>query len=322
MTEPRIHHYLSQCYLKGFTPTGRKDGQLFAINLSDGSSFRPKPANVGAERDFNRIEGLLPGALERALSGFEAEVDAALVRVRQSHSIDEHEDWNAVLNLMALFAVRNPRFRGVVRDFVEETSRLMLDMTLATPQRLEVEVRSMKAAGGIDDEPRIRYDQIKRFHEENDYRVEVPKSWHIKTELKSHDKVLRTMRDRRWLLCMANQAPGGFITSDHPVCLIHSDGTFPSFQRPVGHGLANSTVIFPLGHKLLTVGTFEGSSGVRQLSPLQVGYMNSIVYAYAERQIYARDDTFDIILGADLISGAELSRRLAAGNEETSPNLP
>ncbi len=56
MTEPRKHHFISQCYLKGFTRSGRKDGQLFAINISDGSSFCTKPASVGAKRDFNRIE--------------------------------------------------------------------------------------------------------------------------------------------------------------------------------------------------------------------------------------------------------------------------
>ena len=313
MTEARIHHYISQCYLKGFTRDGTKDSQLFAINLSGGSTFSTKPKNVGAERDFNRIEGHPPGELERELSSFESEVDAALDRIRQLRSIDNPDDWNAVLNLMALFAVRNPRLREIARDFVDRTSRIILSLALATPERWESQLRQMKAAGVIDDEPRISYEQLKSFHEKGEYDIGISKASHIAREFMTHDSVLKTMATRKWLLCIANRESGGFCTSDHPVCLIHSDGETPTFQRPVGYGTVGSTVIFPIGCELLAVGTFEGSGGVRQLSPFQVAYMNGVVCSYALRQIYAPDASFRVLVGNNLnpITGAELSRRLA-----------
>lgn len=323
MTEPRLHHHVSQCYLKGFTQEGTKDSQLYAVNLSDGSSFCTIPKNVGAERDFNRVEGRPPGEIERALSGFEGKVDAALRRIRQTRSIDNPKDWNAVLNLMALFAVRNPRMRENVHTSIDHMSRIIMDMALATPERWESQVQRMKAAGAMKGEPRVGYDELKKFHEEGNYNIEVSIALHIAQEFKIQDTILRTMADRRWLLCSAKQDSGGFLTSDHPVCLMHSDGTPPTFQRPIGHGMRNSTVIFPLGNELLAVGTFEGSGGVRLLSPLQVAHMNGVVCAYAERQIYARDETFRVWGGKKRgpMTSVELTRLLAvqdASADQTS----
>ena len=79
-------------------------------------------------------------------------------------------------------------------------------------------------------------------------------------------------------------------------------------------------MIFPLGRELLAVGTFEGSGGVRQLSRFQAAYMNGIVCGYAQRQIYARDASFRVLVGNNVepITGTELSRRLAAGDENSN----
>ena len=139
-----------------------------------------------------------------------------------------------MLNLMALFAVRNPRLRETARDFIDSTSRLMMSLVLATPERWESQVRQMKAAGVIDDEPRVSYEQVKRFHEKGEYDIEISTASHIAREFKTHDSVLKTMAARKWLLCIADLESGGFISSDHPVCLMHSDGETPSIGRPVG----------------------------------------------------------------------------------------
>jgi Protein of unknown function (DUF4238) len=313
MMNARNHHFISQCYLKGFTEGGTKDSQLFAVNLSDGSSFSTKPKNVGAERDFNRVEGRPPGELEAALSSFESTVNAALGRIRSLCRIDNLDDWNAVLNLIALFAVRNPRLRECERKFIDRTLRMMLSTTLATPERWESQVRRMKAAGTLQDESNVSYEQVKEFHEQGEYDIGISNARQIELEFGSHDSVLSTLVARKWQLCISDPGSGGFIASDHPVCLMGSDGTMPSFQHPIGYGTADSTVIFPLGCELLTVGTFQGVGGVVQLSPFQVAYMNGTVCAYARRQVYARDATFRVLIGKNRepLTGAELSRQLA-----------
>jgi hypothetical protein len=49
------HHYVPQCYLKGFAED-RDNPKLFVIDGKEQRSFCTAPANVAAERDFNRIE--------------------------------------------------------------------------------------------------------------------------------------------------------------------------------------------------------------------------------------------------------------------------
>lgn len=61
----RAHHFISQCYLKGFTRNGSKKSKLFVIGLEQLRSFETRPENVAHRRDFNRIEGLPPEELEQ-----------------------------------------------------------------------------------------------------------------------------------------------------------------------------------------------------------------------------------------------------------------
>src|SRR4029077_18764228 len=105
----RRHHYVPQCYLKGVAIGGDKP-QVFVIDGKEQRSFCTAPANVAAERDFNRIEveGYAPDALESAFSGFEAEVAEALSRIIRDRTVKSDDDRAYLLNLMALMTIKNP----------------------------------------------------------------------------------------------------------------------------------------------------------------------------------------------------------------------
>lgn len=109
----RKHHYVPRAYLGGFTATGTKDGKFFVLDVESGRAFRTSPANVAAERDFNRvdIEGRSPDAIETALAPFEGQAVEAIRRVIETQTYPNDQDWNLILNLLALLAVRNPRMR-------------------------------------------------------------------------------------------------------------------------------------------------------------------------------------------------------------------
>lgn len=106
MGEARGHHYISQCYLKRFTRNRNKKSKLWVCNLVSGDSFSTVPANVAKERDFNRVAGHPPGALDNWLSIFEAQANKALDKIEQTRSLQDFDAWLQVLNLVALFAVR------------------------------------------------------------------------------------------------------------------------------------------------------------------------------------------------------------------------
>jgi hypothetical protein len=73
----RQHHFLPECYLRGFT---RGAGHLFALDLKKRESYFASPKKVCKERDFNTVDapGLKPDALETQLAKFEGKLAPAL----------------------------------------------------------------------------------------------------------------------------------------------------------------------------------------------------------------------------------------------------
>src|SRR5690348_17198545 len=111
MTAKR-HHYIPQCYLKGFADNPTKP-KLHVTDLAEQRTFITKPGNVCAEQHFHRInaEGLPPDALENSLAGFESELAPALERIIARRSIGDETDRSYLLNLMTLIAIKNPSHR-------------------------------------------------------------------------------------------------------------------------------------------------------------------------------------------------------------------
>lgn len=299
MGEARGHHYISQCYLKRFTRNGNKKSKLWVCNLVSGDSFSTMPANVAKERDFNRIAGHPPGALDNWLSIFEAQANKALDKIEQTRSLQDFDAWLQVLNLVALFAVRTPRLRERVREFHESVARMIMDVTLAKPERWEAQMRLAREAGHIPNASKVTYEQIKEFHERGEYTITVPTTRHIGYEFHVFEPVLQTLADRKWTLYLAAPDSGGFITTDNPVCLMNTDGAPATLARPIGHGLTGTTVIFPITRSLLAVGEFEDGGSMYQVGRDFVATYNALVMAHADKYVFAADDRFLLSQGLD-----------------------
>lgn len=110
MSTARGHHFVPQCYLRGFT---RPDGRLFALDIRRKETSWPTPEKICKQRDFNRVEatGIEPDALEKSIAKFESQLAPHLRRVCHSRSIEDRTDWLWVLNCMAVLAARNPTAR-------------------------------------------------------------------------------------------------------------------------------------------------------------------------------------------------------------------
>lgn len=310
MGEARAHHFISQCYLKGFTRNGSKKSKLFVVSLDELKTFETKPENVAHRRDFNRIEGLPAGALETQLGKFETQVNRALLKIGADRTLDDTDAWIHVLNLAALFAVRHPLQRENVRQFMEQTSKIMMEMTVATPERWASQMLKVQAAGEVPADTDVTYEQVREFVQRGEYTLKVPTARHIDIEFKVHDTVLRTLVARKWTLCIAQPGVGHFMTSDAPLGLVNSDGTPSSMMRPVGHGLTGTTVFFPINRELFAVGTFEGPAGVRYMNARGVANQNAIMLAHADRELYGPDCRDRLLIGPDEVFAADLLDRL------------
>jgi hypothetical protein len=320
MSEPRAHHFISKCYLKGFSADGSGDSQLFVIDANSGRTFSTTPANVGHERDFNAIEGLAPGELEKKLSKVESDIAPALERVIANRSIENRDDWTLVLNLIALFAMRNPRWREQVGGFMADISRKIMAIALATPERWASQIEQMQAAGFCrEGEREVTYEEMKEFIESGEYDIKVARSWQIGMEFKTFEPVLKSMVKRAWTLILTDDQTGHFITTDHPVCLSHGDFTLGTLQRPLGHGTPGSRLFLPVNRHMMAVGTLGETGGIAKESEYDVALLNGIVAPFAYRHIFASSPDFKVMVaGIEApMTGAEMVSFIAARYQAT-----
>jgi len=302
----RKQHFVPQFYLRGFV--GEKD-RLFVVDRPSRKTFRTAPKNVAAERDFNRVDvqGMDPNAVEKALADFEGKVAPAFERVKAAKSLANKDDRDAVMNLICALAIRNPRQRAAINDFIGELEQRVVEVGLETKERWESQVAQMKAAGIWDDSSNVSYESMKKFIEERRYKIEVAKEYNVLVEIEQHDRLLQHLGNWKWQVLEANKGSGGFVTSDVPVCITWSDGQDHGVFSP-GFGVPGTEVIVPISTKLALRGTFEGEENVVEADIFTVGSVNSIVISNAEKQVHAHDYSFNYVrpFPGEIGSGATL----------------
>jgi hypothetical protein len=132
----RHHHFLSQCYLRGFTKDGSKRSTLTVIDLSQNKRFETKPRNVGGIRDFDRVdaEGIDQNFLETSLGQFESDAASALKALSEGAKFTGQVR-NLILNLIALLAVRSPQMRDHMQRQEAQIAEIAVGLALETKER-------------------------------------------------------------------------------------------------------------------------------------------------------------------------------------------
>ncbi|WP_316179276.1 DUF4238 domain-containing protein [Bradyrhizobium sp. SZCCHNRI1009] len=320
---PRKHHYVPQFYLRGFVD---EKGKLLVTDRASEKVFRTNPANVAAQRDFNTIEGKDPHAVEKALSEFEGKVAPALERIKQTKSLSNAEDRNALMNLICSLAIRNPRQRATINDFTAEVMQMMLEMAVATKERWDSQVAQMKAEGVWDQKENISFEDMQTFVKEKNYTIGLKQDFNIEVEIKQHDRLLQHISARKWQMITAKQDSGGFVTTDVPVTLRWSDDKDHGMFGP-GFGVASTTVLFPISRDICLLGRFEGEEDTIKGDLFTVGRINSEIISNTRNQVYSRDHKFNYMrpFPQEIGSGSTLIQDknfLNAGRSETRKIVP
>ncbi|HET7832845.1 MAG TPA: DUF4238 domain-containing protein [Gallionella sp.] len=286
----RRHHYLPQAYLAAFTSTGLKDGQFYVFDVKTCREFRTSPANVAAQRDFNRIdiEGHAPDAIENALAPFEGEAVAAIRRVIESQKFPDDHDWNLILNLLGLIAVRNPKLRGSFNRSRERVLRHIADLLVSNKRVWDHHVEKVREAGENIAET-VSFEDARRFVKEGKYRLEFHPEGNLRVEFNALDQLLPLLGQRIWSLLVAPAGGPEFICSDHPVTLVWKNGR----SGPIGFGLKETEVFFPLGRRIGFYGVFETPlKPVVYCHPGHVATMNRHIAWNSERHVYSAQEHF------------------------------
>ena len=179
----RRHHYLPQAYLAAFTDTGKKNGQLNVIDTCSGTCFRTSPKKVAAERDFNRvdIEGKPPDIVEKAFSPFEERAGQAIRNVNSTNTFPDDEDFNFIINLLCLIAVRNPRLRKSFNLACELGHHIIGDILVSDKKIWDHHLKKAQEEGYVP-ENNVPFEEMKRFIEERKYKIEFAPEGNIRVQ--------------------------------------------------------------------------------------------------------------------------------------------
>lgn len=275
----RGHHFLSQGYLKGFTPQGTQKSKLIILNLVEQTFFTTIPKNVGKERDFNTIdlEGFEPDYLESQLALFDDRADQAIRNIEKTGRF-EGEDKIFVLNLIALFAIRNPQRREWWNSIIDHTSKIALSMAVSKVGR---------KSNGI-----LITKDIKTFVDKGEFKIEAGRRDHIELELRVFEDVLHFLLQRKWSLVKASD-DAEFVTCDRAVALIWNEPQ-NKIHSP-GFGLKGTQVHFALSKKLALVGDFDGRNETVLTTKEQVALINANILLQAREWVYSSNKDFYFI---------------------------
>lgn len=318
MGEARKHHFISRCYLQGFTHNGAKNSKLFVVSLDKSRTFECVPSNVAHVRDFNRLEGFPIGALDNALGQFEGLACGALREIERSRSIPSHENWNYVMNMAALFAVRHPTQRENIRQFMSNVGERIIDLILAQPERYYETVKKAREAGHVTTARDVSYEEMKDFHQRKQYKIQVSTNFHVEQEMKVLDTALETFSARNWTLFFAAPDAGHFVTSDRPLMLLDLSDSPRGQVRHVGHATRGTMVVFPISKSALAIGTYnEASAPISSLLAERedVARFNGVTVQYAYREVYASSPKFQANIGSRRCSGADVLAVLRDGED-------
>lgn len=285
------HHFVPKCYLESFSVrnTKKKKSNLYAFDAVDRKVFRPAPDNVALQTDFNTInlEGHEPDAFEKAMASVESDIGPALVRIIAAESLANEDDRALLLNLIGLLHIRNPRLRERFRGFRDRIAKMTLGVAMSSRQMWESQIKQAQDAGFVAKDAVTDYDKLKKDFNPDDYKIVVPNEENIRVEMDTFDHILPLLFERKWVLAKAPENSAGFITSDHPVCLMWSEPDPSRGNRQPGLKHKGTEILFPISPRLAVIGAYELENAEADFTEEEVASSNGTIALFAQRQVYA-----------------------------------
>lgn len=299
MSNPsRHHHYIPQFYLAGFTESGDKDDAIHVTDIREKKEFITNPRNVGAQRDFNRVD--IPGVeideLEKSFSKFESKVAPVLSRIIQKKTLPSGEEMEILVNFVALLGTRNPQIRSNFGAAQKQVMHRVAQLMVADRDTWESQLEQFKKENPEVELPDVSYEEMREFVEEQRYEIEFQHGHHATLELSALDSVLPFLFEREWSLLIADEKAGHFVCSDRPVVLNSKKEGRPPIG--IGFGTPETELTMPISKRLAVLATFEGPSREVQVNRFIVTAVNSRIIGACDRQVYSPEGNFEY-LGTD-----------------------
>jgi hypothetical protein len=280
-SEPRAHHIVPRCWLRGFTETGEKDGRLWVTDLSRKKQWLSTPGNTGHIRDFNRVSdpSLDPLALETALSKMEDVVAPILKAIDRECRPPRQDELSEMLQFMAIQYVRLPAFRILALNVLEKIS---LENMADALRSEESWAAAMKKADIDPGSPGSDYQGMKEFFASGQYTLEASTEWYMQRAFIAAGGIASLLERRYWGAAISPS--GSFVGCDNPVTMDGPKGKMTGF--------ANAEVImYQLSRHVLLYG---GSPNIAPpfVNRKYIAHMNTFAMLRAQRQVYSHVPDF------------------------------
>ncbi|ECO2987081.1 hypothetical protein ABI58_11025 [Salmonella enterica subsp. enterica serovar Salford] len=304
MNEARHHHYLSQCYLRGFTKNGGVKSKLTALDIKKKKAFETSTRNVGGIRDFNRldIEGFDPNILESSLAEFEGSVATELKKLSQGAPFSGNTK-DTIISFISLLAVRTPAMREHMTSQITPIIEMIARMSIATQERYENAISEIENSTGNAIASNVSYETVRDFVESGNYNISLKREFLIAAEIQVSKAIEEALDRRSWRMFRSTLTSGSFVTTDNPVHLMWNDDRegVPDF------GLLDTSVLFPVSKDLILLGDYNGVEGVFDTDDKLAAYFNSKSIFHAVERVFSSDLTFNYIdANGDVKQGKKL----------------
>lgn len=289
---PRGQHYVPAMYLRNFQNDKK---QLFALNAEEAKPFAPPPEGVGKQRDFNMldIDGITKEALEQEYGKLEGEIAPGIQFVGKEASFGKDNVHRSdLINLITLMWVRNPRKRKELDTRVSEVMMENLKDVFSSKEKWEAAVEMMKADGFWEKDKPADYEGTKKYFVESGGRPRTTRQFAIDSELDRFEPMYPKFDALRWRILKATADSGGFVTTDHPVCMGRPHDIDRSNLIAPGYSLGRDVCLVPVSPTVALYGRREGDEDVVEVGKHCVASFNSNVIGYAKSQVYAKDDQY------------------------------
>ena len=306
----RNHHYIPQCYLRGFLDPYLKKEQLHVIDKIDIRHFVTTPRNVGSQRDFNRVN--VPGKpideAEKIFAEIEGKLAWVLKEIEETGTLPKGPSMKVLTYFVASLYRHNPQTRNHLANSETTVIKQIAKALFFRPERYESYRRQQREVGKELPE----YETMKGFVESEDYDIRYGHGHHLRNELESIDNVVfPLLSQREWYLFIAEEGASGFVCSDHPIALISIGDPPENPDHPYNieaPGLAQryTELTLPLNRRMALFSTFETLPDVYTVDDTVIADVNIRTILSAARQIYCSNLDFKFLDNGVMRSGKEL----------------
>jgi hypothetical protein len=302
--QPRKHHYVPRFYLAGFTSDGTANGTLYVLDKSKQTQWQSTPKDSAHQRDFHAVDlgpNLDPMGVEKRLAHFEGQQSVVLKQILDSQSLppDDDQGIGDLMGLVALLAVRVPRIRKTVSDFIDRAEKMALRALFATRtgreqfrQFLEQHKAAMPPKQRAEVERQLKDDsdlsEMAKFVGSDAYAVSYDQTWEVQMMLHMAITIMPLLSLRNWSLWMAAEGTPDLVCSDSPVGLAWAKQT--SGLWPPGFGVPGTVVSLPLSKRIGVVGMFEPLPRKLVIGRDEIAAMNAATLMHADQVFSAEPD--------------------------------